>query len=122
VRSRRRPFLSAPALRRVLAAYGEKHRLQSEHASATALFPSQKRGHMTACSMARFLKVVYREAGVAGASSHSGRRTLITGLAERGIDLKAIAQIAGHARGRTTAVYVDSKPARLARILKEVSW
>jgi integrase/recombinase XerD len=77
---------------------------------------------MTACSMARFLKVIYHEAGVAGASSHSGRRTLITGLAERGIDLKAIAQIAGHASIRTTAVYVESNPARLAKILREVSW
>ena len=115
-------FLSAPPLRKVLATYGEKHRLQSEHASATALFPSQKRGHMTACSMGRFLKTIYCEAGVPGATSHSGRRTLITGLAERGIDLKAIAQIAGHASIRTTAVYVESNPARLARIMKDVSW
>ena len=50
---------------------------------------------MTACSMARFLKALYREAGIAGASSHSGRRTLITRLAERGVDLKAIARDRG---------------------------
>lgn len=115
-------FLSAPALRKVLTAYGDKHRMQSEHAPATPLFLSQKRGHMTACSMARFLKVIFLEAGVAGATSHSGRRTLITGLAERGIDLKAIAQIAGHASIRTTAVYVESNPKRLARIMQDVSW
>ena len=45
--------------------------------------------------MARFLKALYAEAGIAGASSHSGRRTLITRLAEKGIDLKSIAEIAG---------------------------
>jgi integrase/recombinase XerD len=115
-------FLSAPPLRKILATYGEKYRLQSEHASATPLFPSQKRGHMTACSMARFLKTIYQEAGVAGATSHSGRRTLITGLAERGIDLKAIAEIAGHASVRTTAIYVEANPTRLARIMKDVTW
>jgi integrase/recombinase XerD len=83
---------------------------------------SQKGGPMTAGSMARFLKALYREAGIQGASSHSGRRTLITGLAERGIDLKAIALIAGHTSIRTTAEYVEANPARLARILKDVSW
>jgi len=35
-----------------------------------------KAGPMTAASMARFLKALYREAGVSNASSHSGRRTL----------------------------------------------
>ena len=76
---------------------------------------------MTAASMARFLKALYAEAGVAGASSHSGRRTLITRLAEKGIDLKAIAEIAGHASIRTTAVYVEANPRRLARILQDVA-
>jgi integrase/recombinase XerD len=59
---------------------------------------------------------------VSGASSHSGRRTLITRLAERGIDLKAIAEIAGHSSIRTTAVYVETNPRRLARILEYVTW
>ena len=58
-------------------------------------FASQKGGPMTAGSMARFLKALYAEAGIAGASSHSGRRTLITRLAERGIDLKSIARDRG---------------------------
>jgi integrase/recombinase XerD len=77
---------------------------------------------MMARSMARFLKAVYAEAGVAGAASHSGRRTLITRLAERGVDLKAIAEIAGHASIRTTATYVEANPRRLARILRDVTW
>jgi integrase/recombinase XerD len=94
-------FLSSPALRRVLSKYAER---RSERAPHAPLFPSQKGGPMTPASMARFLKGLYREAGIAGASSHSGRRTLITRLAERGIDLKAIAEIAGHASIRTTAV------------------
>ena len=77
---------------------------------------------MTPASMARFLKAIYAEAGLCSALSHSGRRTLITRLAERGIDLKAIAEIAGHTSIRTTAMYVESNPKRLARILQDVTF
>ncbi len=115
-------YVTSPALRRVLAKYGEGRWLLGPRASQASLLPSQKGGPMTPGSMARFLKALYRDAGIQGASSHSGRRTLITGLAERGIDLKAIALIAGHASIRTTAEYVEANPARLARILKDVSW
>ncbi len=115
-------FASSPALRRVLAKYGEARWLMSAASSQAPLFASQKGGAMTPGSMARFLKALYAEAGISGASSHSGRRTLITRLAERGIDLKAIAEIAGHASIRTTAMYVESNPKRLARILQEVTF
>ena len=115
-------FVSSPALRRVLEKYGERDWLGSARASQAALFASQKGGPMTACSMARFLKAPYAEAGVAGASSHSGRRTLITRLAERGVDLKAIAMIAGHTSIRTTAMYIEANPTRLARILQDVTF
>ena len=115
-------FLSSPSLRRVLARYGEARWVMSAGASRAALLPSQKGGPMTAYSMARFLKALYGEAGITGASSHSGRRTLITRLAERGVDLKAIAQIAGHTSIRTTAMYVESNPTRLARILQDVTF
>jgi len=115
-------FLSSPALRRALVKYAEGRWLLSAKSSQAPLFPSQKVGPMTAASMARFIKALYREAGLTGASSHSGRRTLITRLAERGVDLKAIAEIAGHSSIRTTAVYVESNPRRLARILQDVTW
>jgi integrase/recombinase XerD len=115
-------FVSSSPLRKVLARYGEERWVMSARSSQAPLFASQKGGHLTAASMARFLKCLYREAGLTGASSHSGRRTLITGLAERGVDLKAIAEIAGHATIRTTAMYVESNPRRLARILQDVSW
>src|SRR6266404_6065197 len=81
-------FLSSPALRRVLSKYGEGRWLLGARASHAPLFPSQKGGPMTPASMARFIKALYREAGISGASSHSGRRTLITRLAERGIDFE----------------------------------
>lgn len=115
-------FLSSPALRGVLKRYCATRMVSGTPRAHAPLFPSQKAGPMTASSMARFLKTLYAEAGIVGASSHSGRRTLITRLAERGVDLKAIAQIAGHTSIRTTAVYVESNPTRLARILQDVTF
>jgi integrase/recombinase XerD len=99
-------FVSSPALRRVLAKYGERDWLQSATASQTPQFASQKGGAMTPASMARFLKSLYADAGILGG----------------GIDLKAIAEIAGHTSIRTTAMYVESNPKRLARILQDVTF
>lgn len=86
------------------------------------LFPSRGGGHLTPGSVARCMKILYLKAGLPKASSHSGRRTLITSLAEKGIDLKSLSVIAGHSNVRTTALYVEHNPARLSRIMGEVRW
>jgi integrase/recombinase XerD len=112
-------YVSSSWLRRVL---GEYHARGRPWDLGAPLFRSQKGGHLTPASMGRFLKQLYCDAGLPGASSHSGRRTLITRLAERGVDLKAISAIAGHASVRTTAMYVENNPARLSRILQDVPW
>jgi integrase/recombinase XerD len=112
-------YLSAPKLRRVLEDYFEA---SWPLPLDWPLFKSQKGGSLTPSSMARFLTGLYREANIPKASSHSGRRTLITQLAEKGIDLKAISIIAGHANVRTTAIYVETSPVRLSRILQDVRW
>jgi integrase/recombinase XerD len=46
---------------------------------------------------------------------------MITTLAERGVDLKAIATLVGHASIATTCIYVENNPARLAKIMRELS-
>jgi integrase/recombinase XerD len=114
-------FLVAPKLRQVLETY-RVHSLRWLPTPGTPLFASQRGGHLRAASLARFLKQLYREAGLPGASSHTGRRTFITNLAEQGIDLKAISILAGHANIKTTARYVETSPAKLSRILAGTSW
>jgi hypothetical protein len=52
------------------------------------------------------------------ASSNSGRRRMITRLAEKGIDVNSIRIIAGHSSLQTTQRYIEENPARLANILK----
>ena len=62
----------------------------------------------------------YKSAGFKDASSHSGRRSLITNLAYAGIDLNSIRQIAGHSSIATTQRYIDDNPYKIADILRAI--
>ena len=118
----RSSFLTSPQLRSCLTRYGKDSSLNFWKSAETALLQSQQGGHLRPASIVRMLKQLFIEVGLPHASSHTGRRTFITSLAERGIDLKAIAMLAGHSNIRTTALYVDASPQKLSRILAEVAW
>jgi len=53
---------------------------------------------------------LYRDAGISGASSHSGRRSLITSLAQKGVGVRVLAEIAGHRSIAVTQKYIDANP------------
>jgi hypothetical protein len=54
-----------------------------------------------------------RRAGISGATSHSGRRTGLTNLAERGVGVRTLMALAGHSNMATTQRYIDLRPAML---------
>lgn len=96
-------------LRRELAAYITKH---PAPAVSAPLFPTQKcatRG-FTANTLAQFFHHLYKRAGIDGASSHSGRRTYLTTLADKGTSIHILKALAGHRSISTTAVYLDARP------------
>ena len=76
----RKVFLS-DRLRKELDRYVKT--LGSELPPEQPLFLTQKGNAFTANAMCHLFRDIYREAGIAGASSHSGRRTFITNLAGR---------------------------------------
>jgi len=84
------------------------------------LFQSQKGGKFSAKTLGRLIKDIYALAGFKEASSHSGRRSMITSLIDNGIDIKAVSVIAGHTSITTTAIYAESSPAKLSNIMKTV--
>ena len=45
-------------------------------------------------------------AGIAGATSHSGRRTWLTNLSQKGVSVFVLADMAGHRSIQTTQRYV----------------
>ena len=98
----------------VAAQEEQYHRINPE----APLFRSNRGSHFSANSMRRVLKTIYIDAGYPDASSHSGRRSMITRLAEKGIDVNSIRIIAGHSSLQTTQRYIEENPARLANILK----
>lgn len=84
------------------------------------LFRSQKGSAFSPNAMVRVLGDIYKDAGFNDASSHTGRRSLITKLAYAGIDLNSVRQIAGHSSIATTQRYIDDNPHKIADILKSV--
>ncbi len=58
-------------------------------------------------TLAQHFHYLYKRAGVAGASSHSGRRTFITTLANKGVSVRLLASLAGHRSIATTQQYID---------------
>jgi len=71
------------------------------------LFYTQKRSGFTANTLTQHFHHLYKWAGIDGASSHSGRRTFITGLASKGVSVRVLASLAGHKSIATTQAYID---------------
>ena len=57
--------------------------------------------------MAQHFHYLFKRAGIAGASSHSMRRSFITNLATKGIGVRVLASLAGHRSIAVTQRYID---------------
>ena len=99
-------------LREELAAYAAQARCVDR---CYPFFASQKsvRSGFNANSLAQTFALLYEGAGLEGASSHSGRRTFLTSLANKGTAIHILKTLAGHRSISTTAAYLYSSPAQL---------
>ena len=72
---------------------------------------SERGGRMTAKSIVNWFGRTYRDLGLAGCSSHSGRRTFITRAArlihKAGGSLRDVQELAGHQSIKTTQGYIE---------------
>jgi integrase/recombinase XerD len=76
-------------------------------APSSPLFPTTKGRGFSANSLTQWFFWAYKKAGIAGASSHSGRRTFITTLASKGVGVRVLASLAGHRSISVTQRYID---------------
>jgi integrase/recombinase XerD len=98
-----------------------REELQTYAASAKCVdrgypfFASQKsiKSGFSANSLAQTFTLLYEGAGLEGASSHSGRRTFLTNLANKGTSIHILKTLAGHRSIQTTATYLYSSPSQL---------
>lgn len=77
-----------------------------------ALFTTQKEPNrgFSASTLAQHFHHMYKGAGIAGASSHSGRRGFITNLANKGVSVRVLMELAGHKSLAVTQKYIDVNP------------
>lgn len=53
-----------------------------------------------------------------GASSHTGRRTMITRLAAKGVGVRVLAELAGHSSVAITQRYMDVNDGQMRQVLQ----
>ena len=82
------------------------------------LFASQKGGHFSANTMCQLFLDIYKAVGLKDASSHSGRRTYITRLANKGVGVRLLAELAGHSHISTTQRYIDVNAEQLSKAVE----
>lgn len=98
-------------LRRALAEYGAGLVVKD---ASSPLFESHKGGHFSANTMCQLFLDIYKAVGLKDASSHSGRRTYITRLANKGVGVRLLTELAGHSHISTTQRYIDVNAEQLS--------
>ena len=72
------------------------------------LFITAGRKRFSANVMAQHFHYLFKSAGIAGASSHSMRRSFLTSLASKGISVRVLADLAGHRNLQVTMRYLPT--------------
>lgn len=105
--SHSRTVLLNERMRSELAAYVQTLKVRDPK---QALFKTQRSPCFSANSLTQIVNGLYKQAGFDGASSHSGRRTFLTNLAEKGVSTRVMMALAGHRNMATTQRYIDLRP------------
>jgi len=103
--SNARTVMLCTKLRRILSQYYAN--LPKISADFPLVYSQKSHKHFSPNSLCQVFARIYAAAGIKGASSHSGRRTFITELANKGINAKVLMQLAGHRHLSTTQRYIE---------------
>ncbi len=98
-----------------MAAYIATHKPKTP---TQPLFYTQCCDGFTENTLTHIVNGIYKNAGISGATSHSGRRTGLTNLSERGVGVRTLMAIAGQENISTTQRYIDLRPAMLKAAVK----
>jgi integrase/recombinase XerD len=117
----RRVYLTNDKLRKVLNEYLEMRKINDTYHLEAPLILSQKKGAFTPDTMQKLFGSFYRQVGLEGARSHSGRRTGATRLIEDGIGIRNIQVLLGHSSIASTIIYLQENPEVLGKISNKLS-
>lgn len=97
-------------------------RLQGASSGAGPVIVSERGGPMTASSIVNWFGKFYRQLGLQGCSSHSGRRTFVTRAARlvsrAGGSLRDVQELAGHRSIKTTQGYIEGDADAQRRLIR----
>ncbi|QTP37145.1 Tyrosine recombinase XerD (plasmid) [Burkholderia glumae] len=107
----------APSSCLVLASKGRKFAMNTKRRINEAGEPVD----YSACdNLQSHITKLYRDAGILGGSSHSGRRSFASNLIEQGHDIETVQQLLGHAELDHVLPYLDVSDKRLRQMFCEV--
>ena len=86
--------------------------------AAAPLFSSQNGGHFNANTICQLFLNIFHACGLQGATSHSPRRTFITRLANKGIDVRLLAELGGHSSISVTQRCIDVNDEQMANAVE----
>jgi integrase len=106
-----------PSLRDALIALQDREK----PARDARIVKGERDGTVSPAAIHKFFQRLYKALGLAGCSSHSGRRTFVTGVAKRiwseGGTLKDVQRVAGHVSLTTTQRYIERDNDALRRAI-----
>jgi len=94
-------------MRAELASYVAAHKPKHK---AQRLFYTQRSEVLTANTLKHVINSFDQKAGIANTSSHSGRRSGLTTLTDKGVSVRVLMALAGHSQIATTQRYIDLRP------------
>lgn len=88
--------------------------------TSRALFTTQKNPNrgFSASTLTQHFHYIYKGAGINGASSHSSRRSFITNLANMGVSVRVLMELAGHRSMAVTQRYIDVNPSMMRKAVE----
>ena len=86
------------------------------------IYSQRTGGHFSSQTLQILFKNLYKSIGLSDCSSHSGRRTFITQLSEKGVSVRVIQELARHSDLSTSQRYIDVSVDKLKNAVSLVSF
>lgn len=108
-------------LRKEIGQYINKHRYLLNSRDDRLLRSQKTSNGFNSQSIQSLFRNLFQEANIENASSHSGRRSFITNLSEKGVSVRVIQELARHSSMVTTQRYIDVSVDKLKNAVELVN-